>query len=271
MFVLLLTGCISGSDLSSIIPTVKFNSLELTALSWETIDVDFKFDVHNPNPVDLPLQRFNYGLDLREISILEGNTPEGLDLTAEADSLVRLPVSLSFAGIYDAVEASRGVDILPFGLRGGFGWDTDIGPVDITFDEGGDFPALRVPDIQLGDLGVVGVDAASANFNLGIDVDNDHGSTLDFLDTAFNVEFAGVKVGKGKEDSIGSVEGASQKTLDIPFSVDYIDAIDAIASVASGDPIEVDFSADMDVDTPFGLVPLNVDKNGNLKVRDETE
>lgn len=271
MTLLLLGGCLTGSDLSSIIPSVKFNSLELTAISWEKIDVNFNFDVDNPNPIDIPLQRFNYGLALSGIDILEGDSPDGLNLSAEGTSQMALPVSLSFAGIYDAVEASRGVDTLPFGLRGGFGWDTDIGPVDVNFDEEGDFPALRLPEIKLGELAVVDYDSTAANFNLGLGVDNDHGSALDFNNLDFNVKFAGVNVGQGKQDTLGEVEGATEKTLDIPFSVDYGKAVEAIAAAASGDKLKVDLGADMDVDTPFGIVPLSIDENGNLSIRDETE
>lgn len=267
MILVLLAGCISGGDLAAIIPTVKFNSLELKGLTWEDIDVDFKFDVDNPNPIDIPLQRFNYGLDLSDIEIISGDSPDGLNLEAEGQSVVTLPLNLSFGGIYDLVEAARGVDTLPFRLRGGFGWDTDIGPVDIDFDEDGEFPALRMPDMELGDLGVTSIDGDSANFNLGLDVDNDHGSTLDFDNVDFAVKFGGVSVASGKEDTIGSVEGASSRTLDIPFGVDYVDAASAILTGST----DVEFGADMDVDTPFGIVPLTLDENGDLKVRDETD
>lgn len=267
MILFLLGGCLTGSDLASIVPTVAFNSLELTSLDWENISVDFNFDVHNPNAIDVPIQRFNYGLALSGIDILDGDSPDGLDLTAESDSVVKLPVTLSFAGIYDAVEASRGVDTLPFNLQGGFGWDTDIGPVDINFDNDGDFPALRIPDIQLGDLGLTSYDAQQANFDLGLGVDNDHGSTLDFNDVAFNVKFGGVQVAKGKQSTIGSVPGATTDTLELPFSVNYADAAEAILTGDSN----VDFGADMDVDTPFGIVPLTIDENGDISIRDQTE
>lgn len=264
----LLMACTGGGDLSEFIPTVKFNRLALTDISFEDLSVDFVFDVKNPNPVDIPLERFDYALDLAEIEILWGDSPNGIELRGEDTSEMVLPVSLSFQGIYDLVTTDRGEDNLPFAFRGGFGWDTDIGPVDVTFDEQGDFPALRIPDVEIAEMSIGEITGESAGFNLGVDIDNDHASTLDFTNLDFKVKFAGVQVATGEEEVFGSVEGATTRRLNLPFTVDYLDAIDAIAAAASGEKLKVDLKANTDVLTPFGadLVPLSIDENGDVKV-----
>ncbi len=272
MMIFTLIACSGGGgDLSEFLPTVKFNRLDLTDLSFEELSVDFVFDVDNPNPVDIPLERFDYALDLADIEILSGDSPTGLELRSEATSEMALPVSLNFEGIYELATTERGVDAMPFRLRGGFGWDTDIGPVDVIYDEEGDFPALRIPEFTVADLQMGTVDAESANFELGVDVDNDHGSTVDFSNLDFKVKFAGVEVGAGVKEDFGSVEGATTKRLTLPFAVDYLDAIEAIAAAAGGEKIKVDLKATTDVQTPFReeAVRLKVDENGNVKVLEE--
>ncbi len=263
---LLFLACGGGGDLSQFVPTVKFNRLELTALSFEDLSVDFVFDVHNPNPLELPLERFDYGLLLADLEILSGDSPDGVTLREEATSEMALPVSLNFVNLYELVIAERGTDNLPFQLKGGFGWDTDIGPVDVTFDETGDFPALRTPEIKVGELLVTEVTATQAGFALDIDIDNDHGSALDFANLDFNVKFAGAKVGAGTKETLGTVDGATTRRLSVPFTVDYVDAIEALAAVASGEKLKVDLSATSDVTTPFGIVPLHIDEQGNVDV-----
>ncbi|MBM4368232.1 MAG: hypothetical protein FJ102_18615, partial [Deltaproteobacteria bacterium] len=66
-------------------------------------------------------------------------------------------------------------------------------------------------------------------------------------------------------------EGATTKRLSLPFAVDYLDAIDAIAAAAGGEKIKVDLKATTDVQTPFRDEPvaLKVDENGNVKVLEE--
>jgi LEA14-like dessication related protein len=270
MIMFLLVACGGGgSALASFVPTVKFNRLELTDIDFENLSVDFVFDVHNPNPVDLPLERFAYGLDLAEIEILTGNSPDGILLREEATSEMVLPVSLNFNGIYELATADRGVDDMPFRLVGGFGWDTDIGPVDINFDETGEFPALRVPDIKIGELLVSEVTDTQAGFVLDVDVDNDHATTLDFANLDFKVKFAGVQVGVGSQDEFGTVEGATTKKLSVPFAVNYFDAVDALLALAAGEKLKVDLKATSDVTTPFGLIPMSIDEDGNVDVVSE--
>lgn len=261
---LLLTGC--GADLSGFIPTVTFSRFSVNDLDFEHIDTDFVFSVDNPNPVGVPLDRFNYDLSLMDVSIVTGDDPSGLELVADGSSEVALPVSLDFANIYDAITATRGEDDVGFGLAGDFGFDTDIGPVDITYDERGDFPALRTPKVKLGKLKLQTIGSSKVDFGLAIDVDNDHGSALGFTDLGMKIKFAGVQVGNGTIADAGSVDGASTGTLELPFSVDYADAIDAIAAVASGEPLKVDLDADVTVSTPFGPVPLHIDEGGNIDV-----
>ena len=105
--------------------------------------------------------------------------------------------------------------------------------------------------------------AASCVFTVsmltGVDVNN-----LDF-----KVKFAGLKVGAGTVEEFGAVPGATTDTLQVPFSVDYLDAIEALAAVASGEALKVDLSATSDVTTPFGVVPLSIDENGNVDVVEE--
>jgi LEA14-like dessication related protein len=274
MILALLLGCVGG-DLSPYLPKVTFNRLVLTDLTFERIDVDFVFDVENPNPVGLPLSRFDYALGFEGIEILSGNDPNGVELRAEGTSELALPVGLEFLGVYDAVQATRGLDFIGFGLQGGFGFDTDIGPVDIEFDEEGSFPALRTPTFDLGELNIQSADVEGVDFGLDIDVDNDHGSALDFTNLDFAMKFAGVRVSAGVVDEMGAVDGATKRTVQIPFGVDYLDAINAIAAAADGDALRVDLNADVDVDTPFealgiDIVPLNVDETGDVSVRDDS-
>jgi LEA14-like dessication related protein len=270
MLVLLLACTDGGTDLSPYVPKVTFNRFDLVDLDFEHIDVDFVFDVDNPNPVDIPLARFDYSLGFEGVELIAGDDPNGLELKSDATSEMALPVGLEFANIFDIAEAVRGVDTIGFGLAGSFGFDTDLGPVDIEYDESGDFPALRTPSFDLGQLRIESADADSVEFGLDVDVDNDHASVLDFSNLDFRVKFAGVRVGSGTEEEVGEVAGASTETKTIPFTVDYADAIAALSAAVSGDALNVKLDADMDVDTPFGIVPLTVDETGDVEVRDET-
>lgn len=263
----LLVGC--TGDLSAFMPTVKFQRLDVNDIDFEAIDVDFVFDVQNPNPVGVPVDRFAYALALGGVELVSGDAPEGLDIAADGSSEVALPLNLVFESVWDTVEAVRGQDFVDFRLNGNFGFDTSIGPVDVAYDEEGSFPALRIPRIDLSNLRVLDVGGDAVDFGIDLEVDNDHGSALDFTDLAFDVGLAGVDVGGGQMETVGAVEGASTKTLSIPISVGYLEAASALAAAASGEPVNVDLAAEVDVDTPFGVLPLAIDERGDVTVQSE--
>lgn len=269
MILALLLGCTSGGDLSAFVPKVKFQRLDLSSIDFEHIEVDFVFDIDNPNPIDIPISTFSYALGLEGIELLAGADPDGLRIRAEGSSELSLPVGIDFANIFEAVEATRGLDFLGFGLKGDFGFDTDLGPVVIEYDEEGDFPALRVPKFNLGQLRVESFSGESLAFGLDLGIDNDHGSTLDFSNLDFDLKVAGVHLGSGAVDEVGEVEGASSRTVVIPFEVNYLDAIAALGGAVNGEQITVELDALMDVDTPFGVLPLSVDERGDVELVDE--
>lgn len=263
-FLLTLVGC--DGDFSQFLPTVAFNRFEVDAIDFDHIDTHFVFDVDNPNPIGAPVDRFTYDFGLEGVPFLSGDDPDGLELVADGTSEMALPVSLDFLGVYDAITATRGLDYVGFGLDGTFGFDTDLGPIDVIYDEAGSFPAPRIPRVKLGKLRLTDVGATEVGFGLDMDVDNDHGSTIDLHDLDFQLAFAGIQVGGGQMDDLGEVEGATTRTLTLPFSIDYTSALSAIGAALAGEKLSVGLDATMNVNTPFGEIPLHVDESGNVDV-----
>jgi LEA14-like dessication related protein len=267
MLILGLLGC--NGELATLLPTVRFDRLRVNDVDFEALDVDFVFAVDNPNPVGFPLHRFSYALELAGVELISGDNPDGLELEAQGSSDVSLPVVMAFSSIFEVVEAMRGQDTLPFALRGDFGWDTDIGPVDITFDEGGDFPALRKPQVDLGQLRLGAIAGSSVAAELDLGVDNDHGSPLGLKNLDFDLAVAGSRVGGGNLEDGGQVDGATRRTLTLPLVLDLLGAGEAVAAAVSGERVRVGLSAGLDVETPFGTVPLELDPSGSVSVRQD--
>lgn len=268
MILALLLGCSGG--FSAFVPTVKFQRLDLTSIDFERINVDFVFDVDNSNPIEIPLSRFSYALGFEGVEVLSGDDPDGLRLGAEGASELALPIGINFVNIFEAAEATRGLDTVGFGLQGDFGFDTELGPVAVEFDEEGAFPALQMPTFDLGQLRIQELSGSQVGLGLDVGIDNANGSALDFSNLDFTLNVAGARLGGGRMAEVDQVEGASRKIVTIPFAVDYEDAAKTILNVGKGERIKLKMEALMDVDTPFGVVPLSIDERGNVELVDET-
>lgn len=257
-------GC---EEIDPYLPTVSFNRLDVQDVDWSAVDSEFVFDVSNPNPLDIELATFEYGLDFEGVQWLSGESEDGLVLEASADNELALPVALEFENLYDMVQAVRGQDDIAFTLDGKFGFDTPIGLVELPYDAGGDFPAVRTPEVELGKLdAAIDWTALAANLDLKLHIDNDHGSNLWFQDFDYAVDLVGEQVASGVIDDFAEIEGATTATVSIPMELDLVSVGSAVYSALTGEQIEVGLQATTDVDTPFGVIPLSIDESGAVTI-----
>lgn len=261
MTLVLWLGC---AELEPYLPVVAFDRLDVRTVTWEDVGTDFVFRVDNPNPVGVDLAEFSYALDLEAVEFLSGEQADGLALEPRGSSFVTLPVDLVFANVFDTIQATRGEDVVDFGLEGHFGFDTPLGRVRLPYDEAGGFPALRTPRFAPVALRVDGIDFLGADLALDVDVDNDHGSVLSFQQIDAAITLSGEPLVAGLLDDF-DVDGATTARTSVPIRVDFLTAgLTLVDAILYGGAVDVGFSAGMDVQTPFGVVPLAVDEDALL-------
>lgn len=266
LLLLLATGC---EELGELSPRVRFENLDVEDIDFQKVDADFVFQVDNPNPIGIELDRFSYGLELEETPLLSGDEPEGLALPALGSAEVRVPASLVWADVWDTIQAVRGEDQVDFGLGGSFGFDTDWGPLDLPYQADGRFPALRTPAFRLSRLRVTGVDLPRGTATVALDlaIDNDHGSNLDFADLDYALSLEGRQVADGLVASLGTVPGATEQVVQVPLTVDLVAAGTSVVGIlTTGGRVDLGLDATVDVDTPFGVLPLAIDERGDVSV-----
>lgn len=262
-FVLLSTGC---AELDAFLPKVSFDRLDVREVSFEHVEADFVFLVDNPNPIQIDLASFSYALALEGVELLSGDAPEGFVLEQSGGSELVLPVGLVFAEIFETIDATRGEDVVDFDIAGHFGFDTPAGVARLPYDEAGDFPAIRTPTFTFQNLRVARIGFDSADLELDLGVDNAHGSALLFENFDYDLELEGTEIVSGLISTF-EVEGATTGTVTLPIQIDLISAgVTLIDAILSGGKIDLGLDASMDVDTPFGVIPLSIDETGKLTV-----
>ncbi|MBN2800504.1 MAG: LEA type 2 family protein [Deltaproteobacteria bacterium] len=263
---LALTAC---EEVQPFLPTVQFNRLEVEDVDFEGARVAFHFDVENPNPVDIKLSSFSYQLGLMGTEFLAGDNQDGFALEAVGGSELDLPVDLLWEQAWDTVQATRGEDFIDFSLGGNFGFDSPIGEILLPYQNQGDFPAVRTPKFSLKNLKVRQLDlwSGTAKVDVMVGVDNAHGSTLMFNNFDYTVGLGGHDVASGLIPQFAQVEGATEQIVGLPVAVDLVSAGTSVYNAITGNGrLNVDLLATTDVDTPFGVLPLSVDENGDLQV-----
>jgi len=262
---LALSGC---SDLAfeDFFPTVRFDTMRVADLSFEAIEADFVFQVDNPNPVRVDLARYSYAFGLGGVDLLSGDNGEGFTLAAAGSSELVLPARVVFVEAWDAVQATRGVDDIPFDLSGGFGFDTPIGGIDIPYAADGSFPALRTPKISFEGVrfGAPNWLAMRVPINVDLGIDNEHGSNLLFEQFDYSLSLGGNMVASGLIGSLADVPGGTKGTSTLSLELDLLQAGQVVINVLQGgsQPLQLGLDANLDVATPWGVLPLSLTETG---------
>ena len=271
--ILMFTGCLKifqGLDLDKYKPTVQFKNLDVQHVDFTGADTEFVFNVRNPNPISVTLASLTYDLDLAGVSFFTGQKPDGMALAAAADTELRIPVSVLFANLIKLTGDIQGQDNVPFALRGKIGFNTPIGVIELPYDQGGEFPMLQKPDFSFQGLRVTDLAVLKNKASLGLDLNVTHkqSSVLNFQDFKYDMYLKGTKIGGGTIAQFATIEPNETGVVTIPVDLNLLQAGTAIVSaIKDRDKIKVRLDADLNVDTPFGVLPLDFDKSKLLQLQ----
>ncbi len=265
-----LSGCKLPEGLPSAkgaAPQIAFDTMKIDAITFKKVDTTFVLDVKNPYPVNLPVKSYTWNLQLAGEKFVNGKSTDGINVGASKTSKVRIPVSSSFQDIYAVAKEAKGLDEIPFRITGDLSFDTPLGPITLPYDAKGDFPALHAPKFRPTALRVEKLDLGKQTARLAVDVavTSEQGANLSFPKFAYGLQLAGKKVASGNA-SVPTLDESA--TLSIPIDVDLVQLGSAIASALSKKTdLEVGLTADADVQTPFGLVPLAISESRTVPVK----
>jgi LEA14-like dessication related protein len=254
-------------DLKKLLPEVSFADLKVDRIDFEGLDAKIVLHVKNPYPLGLDLAQASWKLGLAGSPFLDGTNDKGLSVPANDIGKLRLPFSLKFADAFRVVAGSDGLEQLPYTFDADLGFDTPIGEVSIPFAHQGELPALHLPTVSLTALRVGGIDLArqTASIELDLRLQSDQPSPLAFDAFDYDLRLAGQHVADGQA-RIGAVDGTKDVTL--PIDLQLVSIGTAIVDILRGnEPVSVRLQADATVDTPFGAVPLTVDRTADLTPR----
>jgi LEA14-like dessication related protein len=275
VFALPLGGCakginIPGLNLEQFMPKVKFKRLNVKDVDFQGIDTDFVFTIDNPNPIKVKLASFSYDLDLAGEGFLNGNNASGLALEPRGESKLVFPVSTQFADIIKLAGNLKGKDGVPFAFAGKIGFNTPLGEVKIPFKEDGTFPVVQAPKfafkgVRVGKLNLLN---QSATIEVDLGVSHKGGSAMDFSKFDYSLKFGGKKVIEGLIDDLATVQAGQEKTVTLPVQLNLLTVgTTVVQAITKKSKLDVGLDADLDVKTPFGVIPLHIDETGKLQVK----
>ncbi len=99
-------------------PDFSVQEIELTGVSFFSIDLAFKVKVINPNPMGVKVEKLSYHVGLNDVELGSGELLKPVILNAFASQVITLPFSSYFTEISKVTKLLLGENAINYELTG---------------------------------------------------------------------------------------------------------------------------------------------------------
>jgi LEA14-like dessication related protein len=253
-------------------PKVEVESAKLTQLSFSGLDLLFNLKISNPNQFGLKLSGFSYELFINDSSFVAGDQTEGLEIAAQDESIVQLPLTIQYNRLFETFRSLIKEDRTSYELRCVFSFDVPVlGDMSVPVKKEGEFPVLRFPEIRFDALRIVRLGLTTATLELNIFLSNPNPIGLFVKDLVYSLSINGDVWASGSEIKTSVIPSNGRGLLSVPIDIRVLDVGRFAFSLVEKEESArfqligaVGFSTTLPV---MGHTDLPFELSGNLRIR----
>lgn len=236
--VFLVGSCASLMSLVSLSrPTASVQDIELTGLDFQQAELLATIRIDNPNAVAVRLAGLDYNLIIEGNSLVSGNLDEGIDIAAGGSSVVRIPITLTYQGVYQTVEGAKDRDELAYRLDLGLGIDIPgLGRQRLPLSHSGDLPVPRLPAIQLTGIELRNISLRSIDLELLFSVNNPNRFSLNLTDFRYSLSINGANWVNGAAAANQSFSAHNSRQFRVGLSLNILQVGQSVVRLLNSDP-----------------------------------
>lgn len=247
-------------------PDVKYDDMKITAISLKDIDLQFNFQINNPNSYGVTLTDFDYQLEINNASFLDGEQTAETQVPASGSGFFQVPVRVNYSTLYNTVRSLSGKDEAPYRIKGTARVKTPIGPIGIPFSASGNFPLFQKPTVKLSNLKVEDLSMLSVTLLFDLEINNPNVLKLDISRFNHSFAIAGNQVVESVTSDPMTINKNSKSELSIPVKVNFGNLGSAFRDVLNGRTVNYQLRGDAMIDLPGGPVTVPYDQAGTIDI-----
>lgn len=228
-------------------PKLKYQTVRMRDLSFESITLDFDFVVENPYDVAISLASLDYQLDVDQKPLLQGQTNKELNVEPKGSSVITLPYKIEFVKVTEAVAAlfsSR--KEIPYALAVTFGLKTPIGVLPIPVKTAGNVPLPKLPDVSVGKVKLGKMSLLGAKILFDLNVKNNSAFPMAVKGSQLGVKLAGVDVSSSQLD-IPDVPAEQSQTVQVPVDISFLKLGSAAVKAIKNKKVDYNLDGDLNL------------------------
>ena len=270
-FILLISLCswlVSCSTLNSDLlskavkkPEVSIETIDVSGLSLDSIDLLLTMNVENPNGFALALAGYDYDVKFNGMSLVKGTTNQKFRVAAHQTDLVKVPISVSFDDVKKIYGSMGEGNELSYDANVDVRLDVPVlNLFTINTNKQGALSLPRFPTISFENIRIKQFSFSDIELALDMSVDNPNNFAMNLKDVVYNISVGGRQWLSGSLEENLAIGEKQLSNISIPLKVKISQLSTSLISALRGG----DFS-DFSVDGSFTLDSTHEALN-NIKV-----
>ncbi|NKB70771.1 MAG: hypothetical protein GKR89_27185 [Candidatus Latescibacteria bacterium] len=267
---LILGGCATVRQLAQVKrPDLRLQQVRVTGLGFDAVDLDFAIEVDNTNPLAIDLAGLDYDLAFDGHSLLQGRQNQPLQVAANSQSVVHLPLTVQYADLFAAVKSLADNDSTAYQLQCGLAFDLPVlGATRIPFSHQGSLPTLHKPRIGLSGLQVDGLSLTGAKLGLDISLDNPNPFDLILRALDYDLNIDGRSWAQGTTPEAITLPARDKGVIRLPIQLNLLQLGKGGRDLLQNrKPLNYHLSGRLELGSSLPLLPnasLPLDRSGQL-------
>jgi len=244
-------------------PVVTLQRTDVTDLSFSEGTLLFRFNVTNPNPIGVAVQKVSYRLDLNGKKVFQGVLNKGITIQASGTAPFELPITIRFLELYQSVQDLLKSERMAYDLGGAL----SIGPFDIPYKTGGTFPVPKLPEISLKNVKITRLALSGAGLLFTVHLKNSNPFSVSPAGLHYRIELAGTRLAEGDATQLQGMQENGESILELPLNVSFIELGRSAYSALTKSASQYRISGDIGLNIPgLGIQRIPFQKSGEVSL-----
>ena len=245
--------------------TVALKDKRIRDLSSRGLTLAFHTSIRNSSAEPVSLARYVYRVTInqKEYLRLPVVLDEPISVGAGQEVVVALPLKVTYELLFQAigpVEDKAVCDAVgDLVFRDARGREEKV-----PFAFSGEFPIFKDPDVQFLPLRVNDLTVGGGDVVFDVKFMNPNAWDLIVDTIRYDLRFGDTSVLKGEIPGDKSVPAMGEKTLSLPFLLDFFETGKEVYDLLANPPAPCRFSGEIVIDSVWGLLTIAFDKSGPL-------
>lgn len=203
-------------------PSASVQSVRLSELNSEGLEIDFLVAIDNPNALSVELAGLDYDLKLEGLTLVQGNRQEQLTIASRGISQLSVPVAFQFSDLRRLFGELSNKTQAVYDLDLGLSIDLPLlGQQRIPVRSSGNLPIPRAPKISIADVRIDRLELSGADLLLQLEIENPNPFDFALNQLQFSFDVDGSRWANSAVERTQAIRAGAGATIDLPFSVDF--------------------------------------------------